>query len=176
MNEGSLYWTSPEGVDHHSRQDGPWQNCLSLLRLQEQRHWYVHKTTTFGNMNDGSWTWDVRYAHYALDLNPSDCNHTVVSFVRLLCDLEQAPVSSFCELFHGAGRSPLYHVVIYVSDICLQWLTTPPTEPIPTIHFHPFCMFSSIIVGRTTNVGSWRHFGLCSRPKGYKPRSMCLNF
>jgi hypothetical protein len=31
---------------------------------------------------------DERYAHYALDLYPGDCNHTVGSFARLLRDLE----------------------------------------------------------------------------------------
>ena len=37
---------------------------------------------------------------------------------------------SSCEFFHGAGQSPLCHVVLYGSDICLQGLPTPPTEPI----------------------------------------------
>ena len=34
---------------------------------------------------------DERYGHYALDLYPSDCNHIVGSFARLICDLENPP-------------------------------------------------------------------------------------
>ena len=76
---------------------------------------------------------DERYAHYALDMYPRDCNHIVGSFARLLRDLEESPMSSSRHLFYGVGQSPLYRVVLHGSDICLEGLRAPPTEPIPTI-------------------------------------------
>jgi hypothetical protein len=35
---------------------------------------------------------DVRYAHYRLDIYPSDSNHTVGSIAKLLKDLESPPM------------------------------------------------------------------------------------
>jgi hypothetical protein len=80
---------------------------------------------------------DERYAHYALDLYPGDCNHTVGSFARLLRDLEESPISSSRRLFHGAGRSPLYRAVLHGSEICLEGLRAPPMDPIPAIPLPP---------------------------------------
>lgn len=60
--------------------------------------------------------------HYALELYSSNCNHNVGSFAKILRDLEQPLVSLSREFFYGAERSPLYHVVLYGSDICLQGL------------------------------------------------------
>jgi hypothetical protein len=73
---------------------------------------------------------DERYAHYALDMYPGDCNHTVGSFARLLRDLEEPPKSSSRQLFHGSGRSPFYRAVLHGSDVYLQGLRPPPTEPV----------------------------------------------
>ena len=80
---------------------------------------------------------DERYAHYALDMYPGDCNHTVGSFARLLRDLEDPPLSSSRRLFHGSGRSPLYRAVLRGSEICLQGLRAPPMEPIPAVPLPP---------------------------------------
>ena len=80
---------------------------------------------------------DERYAHYVLDMYPGDCNHTLGSFARLLRDLEESPMSSSQEFFHGVGQSPLYCVVLHESEICLEGLRPPPTEPIPAIPLPP---------------------------------------
>ena len=37
---------------------------------------------------------DVKYTHYGLDLYPHDANYTVISFAKLLQDLELSPKSS----------------------------------------------------------------------------------
>jgi hypothetical protein len=37
---------------------------------------------------------DVRYAHYGLDIYPSDSNHTIGSIAKLLRGLESPPVYS----------------------------------------------------------------------------------
>jgi hypothetical protein len=50
---------------------------------------------------------DVRYAHYGLDIYPSDSNHTVGSIAKLLRDLESPPLYSNRQLFVGAGSFPL---------------------------------------------------------------------
>ena len=38
----------------HNKMDHGKKNCLSMLCSQKQRPWYVHETTIFGKMNDGS--------------------------------------------------------------------------------------------------------------------------
>ena len=80
---------------------------------------------------------DQRYAHYALDMYPGDCNHTVGSFARLLRDLEESPMSSSHRLFHCVGRSLLYRVVLHGSEVCLQGLRAPPIVSIPAIFLPP---------------------------------------
>jgi hypothetical protein len=50
---------------------------------------------------------DVRYAHYGLDIYPTDSNHTIGSFAQLLRDLESPPKCSSRELFAGGRSSPL---------------------------------------------------------------------
>ena len=42
---------------------------------------------------------DVRYAHYGLDIFPTNSNHTVGSIARLLRDLEMEPKVSLRQLF-----------------------------------------------------------------------------
>ena len=37
---------------------------------------------------------DVQYAHYNLDICPSDSNHTIGSITKLLRDLESPPIYS----------------------------------------------------------------------------------
>jgi hypothetical protein len=80
---------------------------------------------------------DERYAHYALDMYPGDCNHTVGSFAKLLRDLEEPPISSSQRLFHGSGRAPLYRVVLNGSEICLEGLRPPHTEATPAVPLPP---------------------------------------
>ena len=42
---------------------------------------------------------DICYAHYGLDIFPSDSNHTMDSIAKLLRDLELPPKHFSCELF-----------------------------------------------------------------------------
>ena len=51
---------------------------------------------------------DIRYAHYGLDIFPTDSNHTVRSITKLLRDLELPPKYSSQELFSGSGSAPLF--------------------------------------------------------------------
>jgi hypothetical protein len=55
---------------------------------------------------------DVRYAHYGLDIYPSDSNHTVGSIAKLLRDLESPPVYSTWQMFVGGGSSPLFQALL----------------------------------------------------------------
>ena len=72
---------------------------------------------------------DVRYAHYGLDIFPTDSNHTVGSIARLLCDLESQPkYASHQLLVEGANRSELSKAILSGSEICSESLPTPPEE------------------------------------------------
>ena len=82
-----------------------------------------------------------------------ECNHIVDSFARLLRNLDDPSMSSSHHLFHSVGHSPLYHVVLHRSEICIQGLCASPINPIPTISLQPIVHVSSIIVGRTTSAG-----------------------
>lgn len=91
-----------------------------------------------------------RYAHYAWELYPSVCYHIVGLFAKLLHNLEQPPVSSSRELFHGVGCPLIYHVIsIGMIYVCKDY----ELHPLCPFLFHTFCMFSSIIVGMPTNIG-----------------------
>jgi hypothetical protein len=46
---------------------------------------------------------DVRYAHYGLDIYPSNLNHIVGSIAKLLKNLESPPLYSTRQLFVGGG-------------------------------------------------------------------------
>lgn len=72
---------------------------------------------------------DVRYAHYGLDIYPSDSNHTVGSIAKLLRDLESPPVYSSRQLFVGGGSSPLFQALLIGADACKTSL--PPATPEP---------------------------------------------
>lgn len=73
---------------------------------------------------------DVRYAHYSLDIFPTDSNHTVGSLAKLLRDLEKPPVYSSRELFAGGRSSPLFEAVLADATVCLGSLPAPPVEPV----------------------------------------------
>lgn len=75
---------------------------------------------------------DIRYAHYGLDIFPTDSNHTIGSIAKLLRDLEQPPRNSSRKLFSVEERqSPLTKAVLNGSDMCLDSLLPPPQELIP---------------------------------------------
>ena len=81
---------------------------------------------------------DVRYAHYGLDIFPTDSNHTIGSIAQLLRDLERPPKNSSRELFVGERASRLSEAVLYGSEMCLDSLLPPteelvPAKPLPPI-------------------------------------------
>ena len=84
---------------------------------------------------------DVKFDHYALDLYPTDSNHTIGSFTRFLRDLEKPPAYSSRLLFENTGSTPLYEAVLDGKDVCLHSLPEPPSEPVtakkllPTLRF-----------------------------------------
>jgi hypothetical protein len=73
---------------------------------------------------------DVRYAHYGLDIYPSDSNHTVGSIVKLLRDLESPLVYSTRQLFAGGGSSPLFQALLTEADMCEASLPPAAADPI----------------------------------------------
>ena len=61
---------------------------------------------------------DIRYAHYGLDIFPSDSNHTVGSIAKLLRDLELPPKYSSRELFSRSGLAPLFTALLAGAEMC----------------------------------------------------------
>ena len=79
---------------------------------------------------------DVRYAHYGLDIFPTDSNHTVGSIAKLLRNLE---LPSKQELFSGSGLAPLFTTLLVGTGMCTSSLAPPqaaehvPTKPLPLV-------------------------------------------
>ena len=72
---------------------------------------------------------DIRYAHYGLDIFPTDSNHTVGSIAKLLRDLESEPKYSSRQVFVDKDdRSDLANAVLSGSDICTDSLPPPPLQ------------------------------------------------
>ena len=73
---------------------------------------------------------DVRYAHYGLDIFPSDSNHTVGSIAKLLRDLELLPKHSSRELFLGSRTAPLFTTLLAGAEMCTSSLPPPVGEEV----------------------------------------------
>jgi hypothetical protein len=73
---------------------------------------------------------DVRYAHYGLDIYPSDSNHTVGFIAKLLRDLESPPLYSSRRLFVGEGSSLLSQALLTGVDMCNGSLLPLPATPV----------------------------------------------
>ena len=73
---------------------------------------------------------DVRYAHYGLDIFPSDSNHTVGSIAKLLRDLELPPKHSSHELFSGSRTTPLFTPLLVGVEMCTSSLPPPVAEEV----------------------------------------------
>ena len=73
---------------------------------------------------------DVRYAHYGLDIFPSDSNHIVGSIAKLLRDLELLPKHSSCELFLGSRTAPLFTTLLVGAEMCTSSLPPPVAEEV----------------------------------------------
>ena len=81
---------------------------------------------------------DVRYAHYGLDIFPSESNHIVESIAKLLRDLELPPKHSSRELFSGSRTAPLFTALLVGAEMCTSSL--PPlgaeevlAKPLPRV-------------------------------------------
>ena len=84
---------------------------------------------------------DVRYAHYGLDIYPTDSNHTIGSIARLLRDLEGVPRNSSCTLFSiEDNQSALTKALLNGVVTCLDSLLPPPDEPLPPKPLPPVLM------------------------------------
>ena len=73
---------------------------------------------------------DVRYAHYGLDIFPSDSNHTMGSIAKLLRDLELPPKHSSRELFLGSRTAPLFTTLLAGAEMCTSSLPPPVVEEV----------------------------------------------
>jgi hypothetical protein len=80
---------------------------------------------------------DVRYAHYGLDIYPSDSNHTVGSIAKLLRDMESPPMYSTWQMFVGGGSSPLFQVLLTRAAMCEESLPPPPESPVEAAALPP---------------------------------------
>ena len=67
---------------------------------------------------------NIRYAHYGLDIFPTDSNHTVGSIAKLLRDLELPPKYSSRELFSESGSALLFTALLAGAEMCTSSL--PP--------------------------------------------------
>ena len=73
---------------------------------------------------------DVRYAHYGLDIFPSDSNHTVGAIAKLLHDLELPPKHSSPDLFNGGRSTPLFAALLDEAEMCESSLHPSCGNPI----------------------------------------------
>ena len=80
---------------------------------------------------------DVRYAHYGLDIYPSDLNHIVGSITKLLKDLESPPMYSTRQKFVGSGSSPLFQVLLTWAAMYEGSLLPPPGILVEAATFLP---------------------------------------
>lgn len=70
---------------------------------------------------------DVKYAHYGVDIYLHDCNHTIGSIAKLLCDLESILFLYSTVLFHGPGASLLFQSILEGKQIFVRSLLPHPT-------------------------------------------------
>jgi hypothetical protein len=61
---------------------------------------------------------NCRYAHYGLDIYPSDSYHIVGSIAKLLRDLESPPKYSSRQLFVGGWSAPLFEALLEGANMC----------------------------------------------------------
>jgi hypothetical protein len=80
---------------------------------------------------------DVRYAHYGLDIYPSDSNHTIGSIAKLLRDLESPPMYSTRQMFVGGGSSSLFQALLTRAAMCEGLLPPPLGSPVEAAALPP---------------------------------------
>ena len=81
---------------------------------------------------------NVCYAHYRLDIFPSDSNYTVGSIAKLFRDLELPPKHSSRELFSGSRTTPLFIALLARAEMCTSSLPPPAAKqllakPLPPV-------------------------------------------
>ena len=74
---------------------------------------------------------DIRYAHYGLDIFPTDSNYTLGSIAKLLRDLELPPKYSLQELFSRSSSAPLFTALLAGAEMCTSSLPPQDAEEIP---------------------------------------------
>jgi hypothetical protein len=80
---------------------------------------------------------DCRYAHYGLDIYPSDSNHTVGSIAKLLWDLELPPKYSSRELFVGGRSAPVLEALLKGANKYEGSLPPPLEAPVAAVPLPP---------------------------------------
>ena len=73
---------------------------------------------------------NIRYAHYGLDIFPTDSKHIVGSIAKLLRDLELLPKYSSRELFSGSS-APLFTALLAGAEMCTSSLPPQDAEEVP---------------------------------------------
>ena len=73
---------------------------------------------------------DIRYAHYRLDIFPTDSNHTVGSIAKLIRVLELPPKYSLQELFSRSGSAPLFTALLAGAEMCTSSLLPQDAEEV----------------------------------------------
>ena len=69
---------------------------------------------------------DIRYAHYGLDIFPTNSNHTVGSIAKLLRDLKLPQKYSSQELFSRSSSTPFFTALLAGAEMCTSSL--PPQD------------------------------------------------
>ena len=83
---------------------------------------------------------DVNYAHYVLDMYPSDANFTVTSIMKLLCQLEEQPVCSSRQIPISSIGNPLHDALVVGVEKCSGALPLAPIEFIPRTKLPPLLL------------------------------------
>jgi hypothetical protein len=61
---------------------------------------------------------DIRYAHYGLDLYPTDSNHIVGSIAKVRRDLEDVPKYASYFIFPSIHATPSFDALLEGSKVC----------------------------------------------------------
>ena len=83
---------------------------------------------------------DVNYAHYVLDMYPSDANFTITSIMKLLRQLEVQPVCSSRDIPISAIGNPLHDALVVGVEKCSRALPLPPPDIIPPTSLPPLLL------------------------------------
>ena len=75
---------------------------------------------------------DVCYAHYGLDIFPTNSNHSVGLIAKLLRDLELPSKHSSRELFSRNGLAPLFTALLVEARMCTSSLPLQATKQVST--------------------------------------------